>query len=131
MSRLHENEGRQVTVFIRQVEERRERLRLAVHAIGAGVRHFRQLQHVHNAMELLRRPTPFLWTHRGAPAEDRRIAGDATNGNSTEGHSSAEAEVDVGASIIFDARRIRRLRDESEGTGTIREQPADLIALHR
>jgi hypothetical protein len=71
---------------------------------------------------------PTSRTHRGAPSQDHRIAGDGADGDAIKGGTGAKAEVDIRASIIFDARRIRRDRDEGQGPGTIREQ-ASLIVL--
>jgi hypothetical protein len=44
-----------------------------------------------------------LGAHRGAATQDRRIAGDTADGDATEGHPGAEAEVNVRAIVILDA----------------------------
>jgi hypothetical protein len=69
---------------------------------------------------------PTSRTHRGAPAQDRRIAFDAANGDSTEGHPGAEGEVDVRA-IVLNAGRTWRAGDKGQSTGTIRQDACDII----
>jgi tetratricopeptide (TPR) repeat protein len=117
---IHENGTRQVALLTQHVEGWRRRPGPATSPFPARAR----------GREVGTGP-PTSRTHRGAPAEDRRIADDGADGDSTEGHPGAKAQVDIRATIILDARRIRLLRDEGQGTGTIPEQAPALIVLHR
>jgi hypothetical protein len=95
MIRLRENGARQVTLSIQHVEGWRRRPGPTTSPIPAGTR----------CREEGTKP-PTSRTHRGAPAEDCRIAGDAADGDANKGGTGAKAEFDIRASIIFDARRI-------------------------
>ena len=64
---------------------------------------------------------PTSRTHRGAPAQDRRIAGDGADGDAIEGGAGAEREVDVNVLLSLMVERIRWDGGESDGTGAIRQ----------
>src|SRR5262245_44862998 len=69
---------------------------------------------------------PTSRTHRGAPAEDRRIASDAADGHVLKSGTGAKAQVHVSA-IVLNAGRTWRAGDKRQSAGTIRQDTRAIV----
>lgn len=70
---------------------------------------------------------PTSRTHRGAPTEDCRIAGDAADGDAIKGGAGTKLEVDVKRVIIRDGGRIRWDGGEGDGASPIRQDARAVV----